>query len=256
MSEFYEIIKPHLFHNIKKETDLLPFECMICYETCDLVTPIVLLPCFHVLHEECAKKTIEMAFHTSILTQSNKTVCHTWEFQCPQKDSKQSLREEGRIIKNILGRDIKPVVPRCLEIPITNIDVPYFSIPFVKEWYEIHKCKKKEFHTGNTATIIMILTQVALLFTLYHTSPSLVLCIACSLAYQLFYYISTLHSDTIAKIYLTTLTIVIGFLLVCIGLFILYCIFHFVRNNMSTIRTILYWTGIIIRCINAIYGGR
>lgn len=251
MSEFYEIMSPLLFYKSKMHPDL-SFECMICYDKCDLMTPVAILPCFHMLHEECVKKTIEMEFRTTIQSQSNKTICNSWEFHCPQKDSKDSLSEQGRIIKSILGRNIKPSIPRCLDIPIQNIDMCYFSIPYVKEWYETHKLKKynKSFSSNEVAsTIIMIITKFALLFTLVHISPFLFLCVSCSLVYQLFYNISSMHSDTIASIYITTLTFIVRLILVSIGVCLLYFIYHIVINNIKTIRTILNTINFIIQFI-------
>jgi hypothetical protein len=249
MSEFYEIMTPLLFYKSKMHN--VSFECMICYETCDLITPIAILPCFHILHEECVKQTIEMSFRSFIQSQSNKTVCHEWQFLCPQKDSKDSLSEQGRTIKSILGRNIKPSIPRCLDITITNPDMNYFSIPYVREWYETHTLKKLKsvFADNHSSTIIIMITQFALLLPFFHISPFLFLGISCSLTYQLFYSISIMHSDTIAKFYITTLTIIVRFILLCIGLYLLYCTYRLVVNNMSTIRTILYVSGFILRCV-------
>jgi hypothetical protein len=137
MSEFYEVMTPHMV-SILKKLDLFPMECMICYDPCDIPSTVAVLPCFHMIHISCAQKAIEMAFRNAI---HPNTILPTWEFHCPQFDSEDSLRESARHIKQALGRKIKPSIPRCEQIPIPNQDIEsisYFSLPFVKEWYQKH----------------------------------------------------------------------------------------------------------------------
>ena len=134
MSEFYELVTPDLFLHLQK-LNLLPIECMICYEECNQLSPVAILPCFHIMHIDCANKTIEMSFKNAIHPNS---ILETWEFHCPQRDSSESLGEKERLIKNSIGREISPPVPRCGYIPIPNRNVDeinYFSIPYVQQWY-------------------------------------------------------------------------------------------------------------------------
>jgi hypothetical protein len=163
MSEFYEIMSRDLFLSLQRtKRDLFPLECMICYEECTLATPIVMLPCFHILHEECAKNTIEMAFRNAI--HPNTTLC-TWEFHCPQKDSIDSLSEQGRIIHHALGRHITPSIPRCLHIPIPNREVQYisyFSLPYVQQWYQCH-IPKQTTYTMTVLILFMIVTVMVMM---------------------------------------------------------------------------------------------
>jgi hypothetical protein len=137
MSEFYELLTPDMYHLWEKE-NIFPLECMICYEQLDLSSPVAIFPCFHMMHVDCATKTIEMSFQNAI---HPNTILPTWEFHCPQRDSSESLGEKERRMKDLLERGIKPSIPRCTAIPIPNQNVEeirYFSIPYVIQWYALH----------------------------------------------------------------------------------------------------------------------
>lgn len=183
MSEFYEIMTPDLFLLLQRtKKEMFPLECMICYDECTLTNPIVMLPCFHILHEECAKKTIEMSFRNAI--HPNMILC-TWEFHCPQKDSIDSLSEQGRIIHNALGRNIIPSIPRCEHIPIPNIDVQYisyFSIPYVEQWYEYHKPKEN----NNNMIIVTIVMLLVISIVMIMLTPLLRILLLCYIMYQMY----------------------------------------------------------------------
>ena len=49
MSEFYEVMTPELV-SILKRLNMFPMECMICYDPCNKVGEVAILPCFHMLH--------------------------------------------------------------------------------------------------------------------------------------------------------------------------------------------------------------
>ena len=186
MSEFYEIMTPDLFLLLQRE-NIFPLECMICYEECNMSNPIVMLPCFHILHEECAKKTIEMSFRNAI--HPNTILC-TWEFHCPQKDSIDSLSEQGRVIYDILCRNSIPSIPRCLHIPIPNRDVQtisYFTIPYVQQWYQQHTPKK-----DNTSMVVVIVAIafviIAIVIGMVILTPLLRILLLCYIMYQMYHF--------------------------------------------------------------------
>lgn len=161
MSEFYEVLTPEMI-SILIRLKLFPMECMICYDPCNKPGTVAVLPCFHMLHIECANKTIEMAFRRAI---HPNTILATWEFHCPQYDSFDSLTESARLIKHELGRSIKPSIPRCQNIPIPNQDIElisYFSLPYVQNWYKTHTVSKK----SNFPISILILAVAGILYLL------------------------------------------------------------------------------------------
>jgi hypothetical protein len=197
MSEFYELVTPDLFLHLQK-LDLFPMECMICYDECNQLSPIVLFPCFHIMHLDCANKTIEMSFKNAI---HPNTILETWEFHCPQRDSSESLGERERRIKNSIGRDIRPPVPRCGFIPIPDRivdEINYFSIPYVKQWYQsfhantiVYQEEQVEvINDSKESTFFILFRFVLLLLCMFYLPSSVWLGI---IIYAICYYYSSIN---------------------------------------------------------------
>ena len=214
MSEFYEIMTPELFLILKStHKNIFPLECMICYDECTLLTPIAILPCFHVMHADCANKTIEMSFRNAI--HPNTILC-TWEFHCPQKDSSDSISENGRLIKQTLGRPVKPLIPRCLHIPVPNVHVDaisYFKLPYVMHWYQIQTHQYSHVNSPKKPLCLDRMAFIAFRIGLVLLSVNIIpsyLCLGVFLyyVYQLYRYINTLMYDEM-RVLRTFLCIVI-----------------------------------------------
>jgi hypothetical protein len=175
MSEFYEVLTPEMI-SIMIRLKIFPMECMICYDPCNKPGTVAVLPCFHMLHIDCANKTIEMAFRRAI---HPNTILATWEFHCPQYDSSESLTESARLIKRELGRCIKPSIPRCENIPIPNQEIEhisYFSLPYVQNWYKQNWYKQKSVSKKSDSSIFSILIFIGILYLLPQSVWILFLC--------------------------------------------------------------------------------
>jgi hypothetical protein len=215
MSEFYEIMSPDLFLTLKStHKNLFPLECMICYDECTLLTPIAILPCFHIIHADCANKTIDMSFRRAI---HPNTILPTWEFHCPQKDSRDSISENGRLIKQALGRPVKPLIPRCLNIPIPNVHVDaisYFKLPYVMHWYQHHTQSDAMHKKGASLdSMAFIAFRIGLVLLSINIIPSSVwFGVFLYYVYQLYLYINTFMYDE-----MRLLRVFLSIVIVCIS---------------------------------------
>jgi hypothetical protein len=135
-TEFYRRV-PIRYLQIKECGNIEEYkECSICYEEFGAHEYVALLPCYHIFHEQCIKRHINLLFRNKIrhaIQLNHFPALINYDFSvCPYRCD--SVGEQRRCIKNKANVPMRLLPYKSIQINSADIDVErfeYWSLPWI-----------------------------------------------------------------------------------------------------------------------------